>query len=208
MLTTCKACKQTEIGRPQKFTNARWRGGNRGREELRSLLPAPCECKQVPLALSGLSTRSYGMVILAPEQPKPAPAPIKPVAVVDHFDRKLIEVIGQPDDQPVPLWPVIHGIIEGERPVDRTRRRQLCSRLLCRLRGLIRAGKIVRESKSHVRLGGAFACAVTGTKSGTRTVKELAAFAVSNCSRLGQFSWRRPAQSRVSSVTRCRCLTR
>lgn len=92
------------------------------------------------------------MIILAPKQPAPAPAPIKPVAVVDRFDRKLIEAVGQQDDQPVPLWPVIHEIVEGERPADRARRRQLCSRLLCRLRGLIRAGKIVRESKGHVRL--------------------------------------------------------
>ena len=94
------------------------------------------------------------MIILAPEQPKPAPtpAPIKPVAVVDDFDRKLIEAVGQQDDQPVPLWPVIHEIIEGERPVNRTERRLRIGRVLCRARALLRRGVLVREDKAHVRL--------------------------------------------------------
>jgi hypothetical protein len=94
------------------------------------------------------------VIIIPPESPKPAmaPAPIKPVTVVDRLDRKLVEAISQPDDQPVPLWPLIHSIIEGEHPPDRTRRRQLCSRLLCVLRHLLRTGKIVRESKGHIRL--------------------------------------------------------
>lgn len=57
------------------------------------------------------------MIILAPEQTKPAPtpAPIKPTILVDHFDRKLIEAIDQTNDQPVPLWSTIHVIVAGER---------------------------------------------------------------------------------------------
>src|SRR5436305_2473091 len=92
------------------------------------------------------------MIIFAPEQPKPAPISVITVPVVDSLDGKIMEAVGQLDGEPVALWPVIHEIIEAEHPADRTQRRRLCSRLLCRLRGLIRAGKIVRESKSHVRL--------------------------------------------------------
>lgn len=94
------------------------------------------------------------MIILPPEQPKPAPtpAPIKPTILVDHFDSKLVEAIGQQGDQLVPLWPVIHEIIAGEHPVDRTQQRRLGGRLLCRVRSLLRRGVITRDGKGCVRL--------------------------------------------------------
>lgn len=94
------------------------------------------------------------MIIVAPAQSTPTTAPLqaKPIAIMDRFDERLVEAVGQQDEQPVPLWLTIHRIVDAEGPVDRNRRRQLTSRLLCRLRALIRAGKIVRESKSHVRL--------------------------------------------------------
>lgn len=120
---------------------------------LHLILPSPARnhVKFSVVAVPGVVTKD-NMIILAPESPKPAPAPIKPISAMDYFDRKLIEAVSQPDNQPVPLWPTIHKLVEAEGPADRARRRQLCSRLLCRLRGLIRARKIVRESKSHVRL--------------------------------------------------------
>jgi hypothetical protein len=94
------------------------------------------------------------MILIAPEQPKPAPpsAPVMPVMVVDHFDHKLVESIGQPDNQPVPLWPVIHEIVKAEQPVDRTQRRRVVGRLLCRTRSLLRRGVLVREGKDCVRV--------------------------------------------------------
>lgn len=94
------------------------------------------------------------MIILAPEHPTPAPAPapIKPIVVVDHFDRKLIEAVGQHDGQPVPLWPTIHSIAEAEGPAGRTGRRLRIGRVLCRTRALLRRGVLERVDKTHVRL--------------------------------------------------------
>ncbi len=92
------------------------------------------------------------MVILAPLQPKPAPEPIRPAVVVDRFDRKLLAAVEDHGDQPAPVWPVIHQIVADENPPSRAHRRQLVARLLCRLRGLLRAGRIQRDGKTHVRL--------------------------------------------------------
>jgi len=92
------------------------------------------------------------MIILAPDQPQPAPMPVPPTRVVDRFDRRLVQLVDQPDGQPVPIWPVVHEIVEGERPVSRAQRRQLVARLLCRLRGLLRAGSVERVDKGRVRL--------------------------------------------------------
>ncbi len=78
--------------------------------------------------------------------------PVPPTRVVDRFDRKFLELVDQPDSQPVPIWPTIHTLVEAERPVDRTQRRRLVARLLCRLRGLLRAGSVERVDKGRVRL--------------------------------------------------------
>jgi hypothetical protein len=90
--------------------------------------------------------------IVGPQMPKPETASVAYKAPVDRFDSKLIATIAQSGDRAAPLWSVVHQIVADEGPASRSHQRQLCSRLLCRLRGLIRAGKIVRESNSHVRL--------------------------------------------------------
>jgi len=92
------------------------------------------------------------VIVLAFDQPKPAPIPVPPTPVVDRLDGKLVELIDQPDGEPILIWPVVHEIVEAEHPADRTRRRLLVARLLCRLRGLLRAGKVERVDKAHVRL--------------------------------------------------------
>jgi len=84
--------------------------------------------------------------------PQPAPAPIKPVAVTDRFDQKLIAAIVLKGEQPAPVWSIVHQIVADEGPANRSNRRQLCSRLLCRLRGLLRVGAIERVNKARVRL--------------------------------------------------------
>jgi hypothetical protein len=92
------------------------------------------------------------MIILAPEIPKPAPEPIRPVVVVDRLDRKLIEAVGQHDGQPVPLWSTIHSIADAEGPAGRTERRLRIGRVLCRARALLRRGILVRVDGANVRL--------------------------------------------------------
>jgi hypothetical protein len=92
------------------------------------------------------------LIILAPQAPKPAPEPIRPSIVVDRFDRKLVAAIEAHGDQPAPVWTLVHQIVADENPPSRTHRRMLVARLLCRLRGLLRAGRIEREGKAHVRL--------------------------------------------------------
>jgi hypothetical protein len=92
------------------------------------------------------------LIILAPELPKPAPEPIRPAVVMDRFDRKLLAAVEGYGDQPAPVWTLVHQIVADENPPSRTHRRMLVARLLCRVRGLLRAGRIEREGKAHVRL--------------------------------------------------------
>lgn len=72
---------------------------------------------------------------------------------VDHFDLKLRDAVVKYGDQPVPLWEVIHQIVESEHPGSRPARRRLVGRLMCRVRGLLREGTLVRCGTDGVRLG-------------------------------------------------------
>jgi hypothetical protein len=92
------------------------------------------------------------LIILAPEMPKPEPEPIRPVVVVDRFDRKLLAAVEGHGDQPSSVWNLVNQIVHDENPPSRTHRRMLVARLLCRLRGLIHARRIERDGKAHVRL--------------------------------------------------------
>jgi hypothetical protein len=97
------------------------------------------------------------IIIVGPDAPQPPPKETSTVPALrrsyeDPLDRKLVEVVGQPDNQPVSLWAVIHEIISGEHPADRTQRRRLVGRTLCRAQVLLRRGILVREDKAHVRL--------------------------------------------------------
>ena len=94
------------------------------------------------------------MIILAPAQSTPTTAPpqTKPIAIIDRFDVKLVEAVGQSDIQPVPLWATIHEVVNGEHPVDRTHRRRLVGQVLCRTRLLLRRGFLLRDGKNRVRL--------------------------------------------------------
>ena len=96
-------------------------------------------------------------IIIGPEAPQPPPKPTTTIPTLgyitaDPLDGKIVELVDHPDGQSVPIWTVVHKIVEGERPVDRTQRRRLVARLLCRLRGLLRAGSVERVGKGHVRL--------------------------------------------------------
>ena len=87
-----------------------------------------------------------------PQAPKAAAGPIRPVVVVDRFDRKLLAAIEGHGDQPAPVWTLVHQIVHDEHPPSRTHRRMLVARLLCRLRGLLRAGRIMRDGEGHLHL--------------------------------------------------------
>jgi len=112
----------------------------------------PPVCIHLPAELRRRHWRIYGMIILAPLPPTPKPTPVVPVVVGDRFDRKLLAAVEGHGDESAPVWGIVHQIVADEHPPSRAHRRQLVARLLCRVRGLLRAGRIVRDGQTHVRL--------------------------------------------------------
>lgn len=121
-----------------------------------------CMCRTVArticIAFARRRWRKYCMalIIIAPEAPQPPPKITPPLtprrSYEDPLDRKLVEAVNLPDNESVPIWSLVHGIVATERQAGRTERRRLVGRVLCRIRCLIRRQLIVRDGRGRVRL--------------------------------------------------------
>lgn len=95
------------------------------------------------------------MIVIAPQQPPPAapPACASPRHLrVYREDDLLVRAANGYAEGAVPVWPLIHQVVDQQVPRTRSERRRLTAAALCRMRVLLRCEVLVRDGNGHVRL--------------------------------------------------------